>query len=94
MAATKRAPQQQPSLAEMLSRHNDLTAKIAFMEALLDLCRSSFEYQDGVEPESLVVTDDGRPVGSDIVTELLTSVESSCLTPLRKELEKLSKVKL
>lgn len=92
--ATRRAKPQQQSLKDMLVRHNDLTLQIAFVEALLGLCRETFEYQDGVEPESLVITDDGRQVGSDVVTRVLSEIELNSLTPLKKELERLSKVKM
>jgi len=95
MATTRRvkaAPQQ--SLIDLIHKHNEITLRIAFFEAVLDLCRSTFEYQDGVEPESLVMTEDGRAVGADLVTRALAEIETNSLSPLRKELEKLSKVKM
>ncbi len=82
------------SLADVVKRYNEVTLKVAFYEAILELCREHFAYHDGMEPKSIVVSLDGRRVPEPMIAEILNVIKENQLTPLLKELEKLNKQKV
>lgn len=82
------------SLDEVIKRHGEITLQIAFVEALLELATEQFAHHDGLEPKSIVLTNDGRRVPEATVAQVIDDVRSQTLAPLTKELDKLKKVKV
>ena len=89
---TRAAPK--TSLAKVIERHNEITLLIAFYEAVLETCEENFVYRDGLEPKSLVVTNDGRRVPEDMISSVISKIRTTLLTPLEKELNQLNKKKV
>lgn len=94
MEAKKRARATKTSLSKVIARHNEITMLIAFYEAILETCEENFVYRDGLEPKSLVVTNDGRRVPEDMISEVLSTVRKTLLNPLERELSQLNKKKV
>lgn len=86
--------QRKKSLDEVIERHNVVTLKVAFVEALLDMSTEHFVHHDGLEPRSLVVTSDGRRVPESVINETLEELKTKLHAPLQKELASLKKVKI
>lgn len=82
------------SLNEVIMRHGELTLQIAFVEALLELATEHFAHHDGLEPKSLVLTNDGRRVPETTVAVVINEIRGEILAPLNRELDKLKKVKV
>lgn len=82
------------SLVQIIERHNEITLLIAFYEAVLETCEENFVYRDGLEPKSLVITNDGRRVPEDMISKVLTEIKSTLLIPLQDELTQLNKKKV
>ena len=90
----RKRPTTKKSLSEIVDRYNDVTLMVAFLEAVLELCNEHFNYHDGMEPKSIVVSLDGRRVPERIITDILSKIEKEQLNPLQKELDKLNKQKV
>ena len=91
--ARSRAAPKTP-LSKVIARHNEITLLIALYEAVLETCEENFVYRDGLEPKSLIVTNDGRRVPEDMISDALSTIRSTLLTPLEKELNQLNKKKV
>lgn len=89
-----RAKPKPKSLDDVIKRHNEVTLKLAFVEALLDMSNEHFVHHDGLEPKSLVVTSDGRRVPENIINSTIQEMKDKLQSPLVKELASLKKVKL
>ena len=86
--------QKKKSLDEVIARHNEVTLKVAFVEALMDMSTEHFVHHDGLEPKSLVVTTDGRRVPEPVINDTLEELKTKLHAPLMKELASLKKVKI
>jgi len=82
------------SLDELIHRHAELTLEVAFIEAIIETSHENFAHHDGLEPKSLVVTNDGRRVPEDVVSSCIEELKKTILGPRIKELDKLKKVKV
>lgn len=82
------------TLAQVIERHQEVTLQIAFIEAVLELCSEHFVYRDGVEPKSIVVSNDGRRVTDDMVSTVLEEIKTKNLKPLITEMNRLNKIKV
>jgi DNA-binding transcriptional regulator YbjK len=93
--ATKRATAGKGmTLDQVMARHGDVTLRIALVEAALELMTEHFAHHDGLEPRSIVLTNDGRRVPEATVSLVIDEMRATLLDPLNKELEKLRKVKI
>ena len=90
----KRKVKSSRSLSDVVTRYNDVTLMVAFLEAILELCHEHFSYHDGMEPKSIVVSLDGRRVPELMIAEILNVIKDDQLAPLQKELDKLNKQKV
>ncbi len=84
----------QVTIKELVQKHNDLTLKVTFLEAVLELAKENFGQHDGLEPKSMVITSDGRRVPEVMVESLLNQIEKTLLQPLQNELDKLDSKKV
>lgn len=84
----------QVTIKELVQKHNDLTLKVTFLEAVLELSRENFGQHDGLEPKNMVITSDGRRVPEVMIESLLTQIEKALLQPLQQELQKLDAKKV
>lgn len=82
------------SLQDVINRHNNVTLEIAFMDALFEIVSERFCHHDGLEPQSLVLTSDGRRVPESVVISIMARLRDAIHAPLIKELDELKKVTL
>jgi hypothetical protein len=93
MAAAK-SKKAAKTLDEVIARHADVTLKIAFVEAVLELSIEHFAHHDGLEPKSIVLTNDGRRVPETTVASVIEELRAAILDPLNAELDELKKIKV
>ena len=74
------------NVKDLLSKHSDLHVKRAAVEEALSLIRAEFSSRDGVPPNKIVLTHDGKRVPPHIFNELITDISSLILEPIEKEL--------
>ena len=93
---TKRRRKTSPkkSLAEIVKRYNEVTLMVSFYDAILELCNEHFSSHDGIEPKSFVVSEDGRRVPEEMISDILSTIEEKQLSPLKKELDRLNRQKV
>ncbi len=82
------------TISDILETHLKLTLRIAFLESILDMCYENFSGHDGLEPKSLVLTQDGRRVPNDLVDSILSEINKNMLEPSQNELKKLNSIKV
>ena len=92
--AKKPAPVKATSLHDVIHRHNTVTLEIAFVDALFEIVSERFCHHDGLEPQSLVLTSDGRRVPESVVISIMARLRDAIHAPLIKELDELKKVTL
>ena len=74
------------NVKDLLNKHSDLHVKRAAVEEALSLIRAEFSSRDGVPPNKIVLTHDGKRVPPHIFNELITDISSLILEPIEKEL--------
>jgi len=82
------------NVKELIKNHHDITLKLAFIDAVLSLSSENFMHHDGLEPPSMIITDDGRRVPEPVIQEMMDELKKRIRVPLEQELSKLNRVKL
>jgi hypothetical protein len=82
------------TLRDLIERHNELTLRIEFINAVLDMSRESFAHHDGLEPKNIVITPDGRRVQEHMIESILLEMQTKILDPLQNELKRLNSKKV
>ena len=74
------------NVKDLLNKHADLHIKRAAVEEALGLIRAEFSSRDGVPPNKIVLTHDGKRVPPHTFNELIVEISSLILDPIDKEL--------
>jgi hypothetical protein len=82
------------SIKQLIDKHNDLTLRVTFIQAVLDITRQNFGQHDGLEPTNLVVTSDGRRVPEAMIQSIINEIDKLLLVPSQNELKKLESRKV
>jgi hypothetical protein len=77
------------SIKALIEKHADLTMRLTFVQAVLEITKENFGQHDGLEPKNLVVTSDGRKVHETTIESTINDMERLLLKPLQDELKKL-----
>jgi len=92
--AKKPAAPKATSLRDVIERHNTVTLELAFIDALCETVSERFCHHDGLEPQSLVLTSDGRRVPEPVINHVMARLRDALHAPLTRELDELKKVTL
>jgi hypothetical protein len=82
------------SIKQLIDKHNELTLRVTFVQAVLDITRQNFGQHDGLEPANLVVTSDGRRVPEAMIQSIINEMDKLLLVPSQNELKKLESRKV
>lgn len=74
------------NVKDLLNKHADLHIKRAAVEEALSLIRAEFSSRDGVPPNKIVLTHDGKRVPPHVFNDLISDINSLILDPIEKEL--------
>lgn len=70
------------TLKEIMIEYNDLDLEITALRELLNLVSTEFGSRDGIPPQKIVLTDDGRRVPAEKFNVLLAEINVLLLKPL------------
>jgi len=82
------------SIKELMIKHADLEIKRAAVQECLNLIRSEFSSRDGIPPNKIVLTEDGKRVPPATFTAVLDSITDLVLTPILNEISTLEEKKI
>lgn len=82
------------NIKELMIKHADLEIRRAAVEECLTLIRSEFSSRDGIPPNKIVLTEDGKRVPPITFTAVLDEITALVLTPILNELSTLEEKKI
>lgn len=82
------------SIKELMIRHAELEIRRAAVEECLALIRAEFSARDGIPPNKIVLTEDGKRVPPATFSVVLDEITSLVLKPILKELSTLEEKKI
>jgi hypothetical protein len=82
------------NIKELLRRHAELDLRITALEESITLINAEFSSRDGVPPNKLVITGDGKRVPPHMFSELCQEFRERHLQPLYDERNKLEEIDL
>lgn len=82
------------NIKDLMRRHADLEMRRAAIEECLALIGAEFSSRDGIPPNKIVLTEDGKRVPPTIFTEILAEISERVLDPILQELSTLEEKKL
>lgn len=82
------------NLKQLMTRHADLEIRRAAVEECLALIRSEFSSRDGIPPNKIVLTEDGKRVPPSTFTTVLDEITQRVLVPILNEMSTLEEKKI
>lgn len=82
------------NVKELLTKYAELDVRRAAIEEALVLIRAEFSSRDGVPPNKIVLTHDGKRVPPQIFNDLISDISALMLAPIDKELAALEDRKI
>jgi hypothetical protein len=82
------------TILEYVQQHADLERRICACEESLGLLRENFCTRDGLPAKNIALTSDGRPVPSEVFSELAEHIEELILNPWREERARIEEMKV
>jgi hypothetical protein len=77
------------NIKELMSRHTDLELRKAAIQEVIDLIRTEFSSRDGIPPNKIVLTLDGKRVPPSVFSDVINDVTELVLNPVLRELRTL-----
>ena len=74
------------NLRELMEQHADLQLRRAAIEECLALIRAEFSSRDGIPPNKIVLTEDGKRVPPAIFNSVLAEIADTVLAPVLEEM--------
>jgi hypothetical protein len=82
------------NIKELMLRHADLEIRRAAVEECLTLIRSEFSSRDGIPPNKIVLTEDGKRVPPSTFTTILDEITHRVLAPILNEMSTLEEKRI
>jgi hypothetical protein len=82
------------SIKEIMIRHADLEIQRAAVEECIALIRSEFSSRDGIPPNKIVLTEDGKRIPSNTFTTVIDDITQRILGPILTEMSSLEEKKI
>lgn len=82
------------NIKELMQRHADLEIRKAAVEECLILIRAEFSSRDGIPPNKIVLTEDGKRVPPSTFTTIIDEITHRVLAPILHEMTTLEERKL
>ena len=82
------------NIKELMQRHAHLEIKKAAVEECITLIRSEFSSRDGIPPNKIVLTEDGKRIPPTTFTTVLNEITELILTPILSEMSTLEEKKI
>lgn len=82
------------NVKDLLSKYAELNVKRAAVEEAIVLIRAEFSSRDGVPPNKIVLTHDGKRVPTQTFNDLISDIGLLILAPIDEELTALEDKKI
>ena len=82
------------NIKELMHRHAHLEIKKAAVEECLMLIRSEFSSRDGIPPNKIVLTEDGKRIPPTTFVTVLNEITELILAPILLEMSALEEKKI
>ena len=82
------------NIKELMNRHTHLEIKKSAIEECLTLIRSEFSSRDGIPPNKIVLTEDGKRVPPTTFINVLNEITELILVPVLSEMSTLEEKKI